>query len=61
MVGKFYRYKGQISKVYYIRLKYSGKIIRVRDVRFIEDYPFDTYDKSVPPIYEVIFENFYTN
>ena len=61
MVGKLCGYEGQISKVYCIRLEYSSRIIRVRDVRFIEDHPFNTYNKSVPPIYKAIFKNFYTN
>ena len=61
MVGKLYKYKGQTSKVYCIHLEYSGRIIRVRDAKFVEDYLLNTYNKSVPPIYKAIFKDLYTN
>lgn len=60
MVGKLCRYKGQSGKVYRIRLDNSGRIVRARDTRFIEN-PIDIEEDYNPdnPIYEVTFEDTY--
>ncbi len=59
MEGKLCGYEGLSGKIYCVRLNYLGKIVRVRDVRFVEEQMPDVPDDADNPIYEATFEDAY--
>ena len=46
--GRLYGYEGVHGKIYRVKLQKSGKIIRVRDVRFHEEHNTDQTDETEP-------------
>jgi hypothetical protein len=59
MEGKLCSYEGQSGKIYRIRLNGSGRIVRARDARFIEEQVDDILADNDDPIREVTFKDVY--